>query len=165
VAAETQRMTQVEEGEGPAYWQMGGTLVTCKAVAADTEGRYSLFEVDDAPDGGPPMHRHTREDESYFILEGEYEVHFPDGSNVRLSPGAFARIPMGTVHTYWCIGPNRGRMLVLATPGGLEDFFAELGDRAVDRVNPPTPSGPPDFGAMVAIAAKHGIEVVGPPAR
>jgi hypothetical protein len=56
-------------------------------------------------------------------------------------------------------------MLVLATPAGLERFFAELGEPAVDREHPPVPSGPPDIERMMAITAKYGIEVVGPPPR
>jgi hypothetical protein len=56
-------------------------------------------------------------------------------------------------------------MLVMSTPGGLERFFAELGEPALDREQPPAPSGPPDFGRMLAIAHKHGIDIVGPPPR
>jgi mannose-6-phosphate isomerase-like protein (cupin superfamily) len=154
----------VKANEGPAYWEMGASLVTIKASSDDTGGRYALCEVIDEPQSGPPMHRHNNEDESYFIVEGSYEVHFPGASPVALQPGDYARVPQGTVHTYKCVSPTPGRMLVLASPGGLERFFAELGDLAVDRAHPPAPSGPPDFGRMMAVCARHGIDVLGPPA-
>jgi quercetin dioxygenase-like cupin family protein len=145
---------------------MGESLVTCKASSEETGGQYALFEVWDAPHSGPPLHVHRREDESYYILEGDYEIHLPDAAEpLRAGAGAYIAVARGTVHTYVCAGPGRGRMLVLATPGGLERFFAELGEPAVDREHPPAPAGPPDVGRMVAIANKYGIEIVGPPPR
>ncbi len=101
--------------------------------------------------------------EAYYILEGAYEIHYPDAAPLRIEPGAYVYVPRGTNHTYKCVGADRGRMLVVSTPGGLERFFADLGELALDRSRPPAPSGPPDIGRMVAIAAKHGIEVTGPP--
>jgi quercetin dioxygenase-like cupin family protein len=139
----TEGIRAVGTGEGPAYWEMGESLVTCKATSEETEGRYSLFEVLDAPRSGPPMHLHRHEDEAYYILEGVYEIYRPDAAPLRVTPGGYVYVARGTVHTYKCVGPDRGRMLVVSTPGGLERFFAELGEPALDR--------------------EHGIEVVGPP--
>jgi quercetin dioxygenase-like cupin family protein len=139
----TNGITHVKPNAGDAYWQMGAALVTFKATSAETEGRYSLFEVEDEPGSGPPMHRHQREDEAYYILEGNYEIHYPGGTTLTLDPGAFVHVPRGTVHTYKCVGDSRGRMLVMASPAGMENFFAELGERAVDLDHPPVPTGPP----------------------
>jgi quercetin dioxygenase-like cupin family protein len=133
--------------------QMDASVVTPLARSEDTAGQYALFEVRDAPGSGPPMHRHTREDEAFYILEGEYEVHCPDGLVTRAGPGTFVHVRRGTAQAYRCLGPGQGRMLVLASPSGLEHFFAELtalGSR-------------PNFGAVAAVAEAHGIEVVGPP--
>jgi quercetin dioxygenase-like cupin family protein len=133
--------------------QMGQSMVTPLARAEDTGGQYSLLEVRDVPGGGPPMHRHTREDEAFYILEGEYEVHSQDGLVTRAGPGTFVHIRRGTAQAYRCLGPEPGRMLVLASPGGLERFFAELNALGAQ----------PNFGAVAAVAGAHGIEVVGPP--
>jgi quercetin dioxygenase-like cupin family protein len=160
----TTSITSVGANEGEAYWEMGASLVTIKASSADTDGRYCLCEVIDEPQSGPPMHRHQREDEAYYILEGTYEVHSPGAAPLHLGPGAYAHVARGTVHTYKCVSETPGRMLVMASPGGLERFFAELGEPAVDREHPPAPQGPPDFAWVIGVAAKHGIEVVGPPA-
>ena len=161
----TDGIRHVEKGGGPAYWEMGEGLVTCKATSEETEGRYALFEVWDAPFSGPPMHVHRNEDEAYYILEGAYEIHYPDAPPIHAAPGAYVYVARGTVHTYRCAGPDRGRMLVMSTPAGLERFFAELGEPALDREHPPAPSGPPDFDRVMAIARKYGIDVVGPPPR
>src|SRR5690349_1921011 len=85
--------------EGRAYW-VGSSLVTCKAGSEETDGRYSLFECVDAPMSGPPMHIHHREDESYFILEGTYEIYRDGSEPLRASMGAFAYVPKGVNHTY-----------------------------------------------------------------
>jgi len=158
-----ERIKHVGKDEGTAYWEMGASLVSFKATSADTGGRYALFEVEDAAHSGPPMHRHTREDEAYFILEGEYEIHYPGGgAPLRLLPGAYVHVPLGTVHTYKCT--VSGRMLVLLSPGGGEKFFADLGELALDRQKPPAHPIMHDPAEVAAIAARHGIEVLGPPA-
>lgn len=160
----TNHIKHVPVSGGEAYWEMGASLVVFKAVSADTEGRYSAFEVYDEPESGPPMHRHSREDEAYYVLEGNYEVHYPGAAPIQLGPGAYVHVPQGTVHTYKCVGSTRGRVLVVSSPAGLETFFAELGQRAVDLENPPVATEPPDFAWVAGVAARHGIDVVGPPA-
>lgn len=63
----------VEAGKGKAFW-VGTSLVTCKAISEDTGGLYSLFESQDQPHSGSPMHVHHREDESYYILVGWWSL-------------------------------------------------------------------------------------------
>jgi len=144
------RYTSVESEGG--LNQMDAAVVTPLARSGDTSGAYSLFEVRDAPGGGPPLHRHSREDEAFYVLEGEYEVHSQDGLVTRAGPGTYVFVPRGTVQAYKCVGPGQGRMLVMASPGGLEVFF-----EALSKVD----GG--DFAAVAAVAAANGIEVVGPP--
>lgn len=51
------------------------------------------------PNNGPPMHRHSREDEAFYVLEGEFS--FPYGnSKIKASKGEFAYVPRGEFHTY-----------------------------------------------------------------
>ena len=152
----------VEAGEGKAFW-VGTSLVTCKVGSEDTEGRYSLFESCDQPHSGPPMHVHHREDESYYILEGVYEFHTPGSPPLRASPGSFVYIPRDVIHTYKNGASTPGRMVVLAVPAGLEQFFAEIGQLVVDSST--LPSSLPDLAQMAAIARKHDLEVVGPPVQ
>lgn len=150
----------VEAGEGRAFW-VGTSLVICKAGSLETEGRYAMFESCDQPHSGPPMHVHHREDESYYILEGDYEFHTPGAPPVRSRPGAFVHIPRDVVHTYKNVAATPGRMVVLTVPAGLERFFAEIGQPVVDPSTPP--SSLPDLAQMAAIARKYDLEVVGPP--
>jgi mannose-6-phosphate isomerase-like protein (cupin superfamily) len=154
----------VPAGEGKAFWVMT-SLVTCKVGSQDTQGRYSLFESLDQPNSGPPMHVHHREDESYYILEGDYEIHREGEAPLRATAGAFVHVPRGTIHTYKNVAATPGRMVVMTTPAGLEGFFAEVGQPATDRSSPPVLVGPPDLGKMAAIARKYELEITGPPPR
>ena len=155
-------VTLVPTGEGKAFW-VTTSLVTCKIVSQDTEGRFSLFESLDQPDSGPPMHVHHREDESYYILQGDYEIHREGEAPLRATVGACVHVPRGTIHTYKNIASTPGRMVVITTPGGLEGFFAEAGQPATGLTSPPTEL--PDFGKMAAIARKYEMEITGPPPR
>lgn len=158
------RITHVQAGEGKAFWVMT-SLVTCKVGSQDTGGRYSVFESLDQPNSGPPMHVHHREDESYYILEGEYEIHRVDEPPMRATVGAFVYVPRDTIHTYKNVAAIPGRMVVITTPAGLEGFFAEVGQPATDRSSPPVLSGPPDIAKMAAIARRYDLEITGPPPR
>ena|SRR5689334_9199108 len=151
----------IPAGAGLAFW-IGPSRVTFKITGESTEGRYALFETIDAPQSGPPLHVHQHEDESYYILEGAYDVYLADGAPVHATVGALVTVPRGVTHTYKNVSANAGRMIVVATPAGLEHFFAALGQPDTGEA-PPKPAGPPDFAAMAAVARHYGIEIVGPP--
>src|SRR3712207_7549537 len=62
--------TQVGPGEGRSLWVLG-ELVTRKVASGQTGGAYSLFEGLTQPPGGPPPHIPPREDECFYVLEGQ----------------------------------------------------------------------------------------------
>ena len=147
----------VGPGEGRAVWVLGGQLLTYKVTAEQTGGAYSLFEDTVPPKGGAPPHIHHREDESFYVVEGEFEF-FRDGETIRAGAGSLVYVPRGSLHAFENVGEGRGRLLLSQTPGGLhERFFEEVGEEATDRVTPPT--GAPDLHSLVAVAAKYGTEV------
>lgn len=149
-------------GEGRSLWVLGG-LVTYKVTSEQTNGAYSLFESVTQPQEGVPPHLHHREDESFYVLEGEFEF-FDDERTVRGGPGTFVYIPKGTLHGFSNVGDTPGRMLNSQTPGGFhERFFEEIGEEMQDPTNPPVTEGPPDIERVVRIAAKYGTEFPPPP--
>lgn len=124
------------------------------------DGRVSIVEFT-APAGDmPPLHRHTREDELFYVVEGRLTIHQP-GHRVEAERGEAVFAARGIAHAYqvWDDGP--ARFLVLATPAGFERFVQEVG-RPAGALRLPEPSGP-DPEKMAAIAARYGIELLGPP--
>lgn len=153
--------TRFGPGEGQSLWVLG-ELMTCKVTAAQTGGAYSLFEVVSQPLGGPPPYIEHQEDECFYVLEGEFEF-LDNDRTLRASSGSLIYIPRGNLRAYKNVGDKPGRMLVSQTPGGLhERFFEEIGEEAVDKVNPPLMQDPPDVERLVAIATRYGIELTSP---
>ncbi len=153
----------VGPGEGRAVWILGGQLLTLKVTAEQTGGAYSLFEDTVPPQNGTLPHIHHREDESFYVVEGEFEF-LRDGETIRAGAGSLVYVPRGSLHAFKNVGEERGRLLLSQTPGGLhERFFEEVGEEATDRTTPPVGAESPDLLALVAVAAKYGTEMTAPP--
>lgn len=148
-------------GEGESVWLLGD-LYTFKVVSEDTGGAFALWETMSPPESGPPPHLHRREDETFYILDGELEF-LVGNDTVRGGPGTFLRIPKGTMHTFKNAGTTPARFLVAVVPGGFEKFFFEVGEPATDKTSPPVQEGPPDVEKLVTAAAKYDCEIPPPP--
>ena len=126
------------------------------AAASDTGGAPRVIEVASPRGAVPPLHVHQREDEAFYVLEGDYSVFIGDDV-IRASPGAWVWGPRGVPHGYQ-IDSERGRHLSLTMPGGFEAFFEEVAAIA-------TPSADPrhEMVRLTAVAARYGVELLGPP--
>jgi mannose-6-phosphate isomerase-like protein (cupin superfamily) len=129
-----------------------GDILSFKITGKETEGRYMIMEVLTPPNLGPPLHVHHREDENFYIIEGDYLFEV-DGRQIELHAGDFVRPPRGVPHCFQNIGSTAGRMLVTVEPAGIEDFFGEIA--AIP--------GPPDPAKIGTVGAKYGLELLGPP--
>ncbi len=143
-------------GEGKAYWVVGD-LYTILASGEDTGGAYALIRAEVPAGGGPPPHCHRREDEAFYVLEGEVAFH-ADGRDIAAAPGTWVTLAKGSLHTFRNSGEATARMLIVVTPSGLERYFAEVGQAAVDRSAPP-PVAPADIDRLLAIAPRYGLEI------
>jgi quercetin dioxygenase-like cupin family protein len=158
-----QSATHIPLGEGKSLWLITD-LHTFKAVGEDTNGGFSLTELTVQPQFGPPPHIHHREDESFYILEGEFEFLYEDSTFVA-GPGSFVYLPKGRLHMHRAAGDAPAKALVLVTPAGVEKFIEEAGEPAIDKSSPPAPPELSEIERIVAIAQKYGIEVPPPPAQ
>jgi mannose-6-phosphate isomerase-like protein (cupin superfamily) len=149
----------LEPGEGQAIWFLRNR-VTIKATAESTGGAYGLFESRIAPGFSPPLHVHHREDEAFWVLEGEVSMRCGDRT-FRAAAGAFVFLPRAVPHTFVVEGDTPARMLTLLTPGGGEGFFVAAG-RAPEHDGLP-PAAPPDIETLQRVGARFGSEIVGPP--
>ena len=156
-------VSHVRPAEGRRSLRVFGELVTCKVTSDQTGGAYSLFEVTTQPGEGPPPHVHHREDECFYVLEGEYEFFSGEGI-IRAGAGSLLCVPRGALHTHKNVGEDVGRLLATQTPGGLyERFFDEVGEEVgSDEGGPPTFEDQPDARTIMDVAAEHGIEIPPP---
>jgi quercetin dioxygenase-like cupin family protein len=147
----------VRSGEGEARWWFG-MLAEVKATAADTGGQFTIVEVTCPPGYEAPLHVHHREDEAFWILEGDATVQVGD-RRIEASAGDYAFGPRDVPHRY-TVGEAACRMLFICTPGGFEDLVRDMSEPAASRTLPPAPEGEPDMERMQAIANKHGCELL-----
>jgi len=145
--------------EGQAVWFLR-SRITIKATAETTGGAYGLFESWIPPGFSPPLHVHHREDEAFWVLEGELSMRCGD-RRFEAGPGAFVFLPREVPHTFVVEGDRPARMLTLLTPGGGEALFVEAGGPAEDAGLPP--ERPTDVEALKRVSAKFGADIVGPP--
>lgn len=151
--------THVGPGEGKALW-VAGDLITLKVVGRMTDGACTLVEETTPPQGGPPPHIHSREDEVFYVLEGELEFLVGERT-IPATAGDVFHGPRGVPHTFKNVGAAPSRVLVAITPAGLEGFWEEVGEPATDLSSPP--SGPPDIEKILSTAKKYGVEILPPP--
>lgn len=111
------------------------------------------------PGGGQPPHVQHREDEAFYVLEGDFEF-LVEGRAIRAQAGSLFCVSKDSLHAHKNVGTKPGSMLVSQTPGGLhERYFEVLGEPATDKTWPPVPKVPPNTEKVVAIATEYGIEI------
>jgi quercetin dioxygenase-like cupin family protein len=108
-------------------WYMG-CLTTNLAESKDTDGAFCLVEVTLAPGNEPPPHVHSREDELFYVLEGEFDVYVGQEA-FKVSTGECVFLPRFVPHAFVIRSP-RLQLLTLFTPGGLEEAFRRVSSPA-----------------------------------
>jgi quercetin dioxygenase-like cupin family protein len=139
----------------------GGTKVNILGIpmfirihGRDTGGVVSAVESHDLPGGGPPPHIHHNEDETFQVLEGEYEWTV-GGKTFTAQKGATIFAPRGVCHTYRYLGQTPGRLMCVITPAGFEGFFEEIGAM--------TPQQQQEIPRVLEVGKKYGLEFPPPP--
>jgi mannose-6-phosphate isomerase-like protein (cupin superfamily) len=153
------RPAVVRDGEGDSLWFLG-SLVTVKASGAQTRGRLTVVEFLNPAGFAPPLHRHIEEDELFYVLSGTATFRC-DGEEFDAGPGDVVLLPAGLPHTFLVAREEPLRTLQITTPAGFEAFAAAVGEPATSRTLPVP--GPVDPAALGHAAARHAIEILGPP--
>ena len=130
-------------------------------VDGDTSGG-ALALIDERGRRGdmPPLHVHRRDDETFFVLDGEVTL-FVAGERIVLGPGQAALAPRDVPHAYR-VESDEARWLVITTPAGFDAFVREVAAPAPADELPPA-GRPFDPAVLGRAAAKVGIEILGAP--
>ena len=135
-----------------------GDVYRFRAVGEDTGGKYALWEAIVPPGGGPPPHVHSREEEGFYVLEGEITILVGDKRLVA-GPGMFANMPVGSLHAFKNETDRPARMLISVAPAGLEKMFFEVGQPVPAGATTTPPATKEEIEKMLAVAPRYGIEI------
>jgi mannose-6-phosphate isomerase-like protein (cupin superfamily) len=107
-------------------FDFGGLGVAWKIDGAETGRGFSVVHHPMAPHAlAAPLHRHHREDEYSYVLEGRLGALLGDDV-VTAGPGTWVHKPRGQWHTFWNAGDTRCTIIEVISPAGFEDFFREV---------------------------------------
>jgi mannose-6-phosphate isomerase-like protein (cupin superfamily) len=148
----TQTAIHVPQGEGKLVWILD-ELLTFK-VHDDQSESVGIFEDEVLPESGAPPHLHRSQDETHYILEGQFEFVLGE-RKVNAGVGSVVYVPRTTVHAFTNTGTEKGKILFIETPAGaLEQFLVEAGEPVSDPSSPP--EGPPDMDKLQSSAQRTG---------
>jgi mannose-6-phosphate isomerase-like protein (cupin superfamily) len=143
----------VRAGEGRIATTLTGDSACIKTDTQNTFGSLTVMELTISPKLGPALHTHVREDEVWYVLEGEFRFKAGD-LMFAASAGDMAFGPRGTPHNFQNVGETPGRLLVVTTPSGTERLFDEY-----TKLLP----GPVDPETIAALTHANWVDFVGPP--
>jgi quercetin dioxygenase-like cupin family protein len=136
-----------------------GSLMTFLATAEDTQGQFALIEAVGRKGNGPPPHIHHREEETFYVLEGEMTVSVGDRT-IKATPGTMVFLPRDVVHSF-TVESQQARVLILLTPAGMEGWFKEFSMPAPTMTLPPAAEVPySEIQRMLEVGPQYGIEFV-----
>ena len=161
--AQSKKPVLTAPNQGERFLLVGAELVTFKLRGAD----YSIMEnATQGGYGGPPPHRHLRQDQGFYVLECEFTF-YVEVEAIPATEGAFAHVPKGSLHTFENTGSRVGKLLVTMAPAGdFERFVEEVAERVSMDLPPPPPSEPPaadTISWLVAAGKQHHLEIAIPP--
>ena len=144
--------------EGEELWFLGSHSAL-KVTGAQTAGGLTVVESWGPRGHGSPLHVHHREDEIFYVLDGELRLEVDD-ETLTLSTGMMGFGPRDVKHRFSVTSPE-ARFLIMTTPAGFEDFVREVSPPATERRIPDPVE--PDMAALAAAAAAGHMEIIGPP--
>jgi mannose-6-phosphate isomerase-like protein (cupin superfamily) len=116
----------------------------------ETDGIYAMLEIVAESRNGVPMHIHTNEDEHFLVLEGTLHIVHGD-ERLDVPAGAAVTVKKGVPHAWCNLADTPVRMLIVFSPGQIEQMFRQVSTRESD-----------DFATIAASADQFGTVVVGP---
>jgi quercetin dioxygenase-like cupin family protein len=138
-----------------------GWLMTFLATGEDTQGQFALMEAVARKGNVPPPHIHHREDETFYVVEGEMTFSVGDRT-IKARPGTMVFLPRDIVHSF-AIESEQARILVQVSPAGAEGWFKEFSVPAPTLTLPPaTEVSYSEIQKMLAAAPRYGLEFVMP---
>lgn len=138
---------------GLTHLAVVGDTYTFLVTGQDTAGRYALIDMLIPAGSGPPPHRHDFE-ELFHVLEGETELTLRE-TTVTATTGQTVNVPANAPHRFHNASGKPVRLLCMAAPAGLEDFFRHFGDPVASRTSPAPDLTQEERVARMRVAMEH----------
>jgi mannose-6-phosphate isomerase-like protein (cupin superfamily) len=139
-----------------------GELAIIHATGKETNGKYCIIELYATKEGSPPWHVHHREDEGFFVIDGEFTVSIGDKS-FKATRGDYLLAPKNIPHKYTVESPGHARILMICSPAGFEDAVRAMSTPALSLVPPHPKEADIDFDKVSDILGQFGLEFVDAP--
>jgi quercetin dioxygenase-like cupin family protein len=136
-----------------------GDVYRFLATGAETGGKYAMWEAIVPPGGGPPPHVHSREEESFYVLEGAVTFRFGE-ETLTATAGMFANMPVGAAHSFKNESGATARMLISVAPAGLEEMFFEVGTPLAEGATAGSPPSHAEIERLLAAVGRYGVEIL-----
>ena len=135
-----------------------GDVYRFLATGEDTAGKYATFEAIVPPGSGPPPHIHSREEESFLVLEGEMTFQLGE-ERIVAGEGTFLNMPAGSLHCFRNESGKTARLLITVAPAGLEQMFFEVGQPLADDAETAPPPSQAEIEKLLEAAPRYGVEI------
>lgn len=135
-----------------------GDVYRFLATGEETDGKFATFEAIVPPGSGPPPHVHSREEESFLVLEGEMTFQLGE-DRIVAGEGTFLNMPVGSLHCYKNKSGKTARLLISVAPAGLEKMFFEVGQSLADDTETTPPPSQADIEKLLEAAPRYGVEI------
>jgi quercetin dioxygenase-like cupin family protein len=146
-----------QPGEGRRIGVVGD-VYRFLATGEETDGKYAMWEAIVPPGGGPPPHIHSREEESFYVLDGQMTFQLGDDRFV-VEAGTFLNMPVGSLHCFKNESDRPVRMILSVAPAGLEEMFFEVGQPVADDAQSAPPPTQADIEKLLKAAPRYGVEI------
>jgi quercetin dioxygenase-like cupin family protein len=138
-----------------------GDIYRFLATGDETNGAYAMWEAIVLPGGGPPPHVHSREEEAFYVLEGEI-IFSTGGRKIVATAGMFLNMPVGVPHAFKNESNRTARMIISVAPAGLEKMFFEVGVPVSSEGTSTVPPTHDEIARLLAAAPGYGVEILAP---
>lgn len=141
--------------EGDAFFWLGSLTIN-KVGGRSTNGGVDVVDHRVPAGYSPPRHLHRVQDETFYVLEGQFTFHCGD-QTWQAGPGSLGFLPRNVPHGFAVSDDGPGRTLLINTPAGFAEVISELGEHASELVIPGPHVAMPDPARIRAISEAHGI--------
>ncbi len=138
-----------------------GDVYRFLATGDNTHGTYAMWEAIVPPCGGPPRHVHSREEEGFYIVDGEIALQIGD-EHMITTAGMFVNMPIGVPHSFRNESDKPAKLLFVVAPAGLEQMFFEIGVPLPEGSTSALLPTEEEIKKLLKIAPKFGIEILLP---